>query len=94
MITVEIAQNDNSDKHFCFKCGAENVNENGVNNICEHLIFLGTNDSSPEIDKLSVFNEDAENPLDYLKKLDDNYITFISSGGAPSALEVYLVYKK
>ena len=43
MITVEIAQNDSSDKHFCFKCGAENVNENGVNNICEHLIFLGKN---------------------------------------------------
>ena len=29
----------------CPKCFSENINENGVKNVCEHLIFVGTSAS-------------------------------------------------
>ena len=29
----------------CPKCFSENIDENGVKNVCEHLIFVGTSES-------------------------------------------------
>ena len=81
----------------CPKCFSENIDENGVKNVCEHLIFVGTSESDePELDKEKLIeNYDSdrfENVIEYLKsELNDSYSLFVDS--STRQIDAYLVYK-
>ena len=94
MKIIEITTNDSIDQ-YCFLCGSKNIGEKGVEKVCDHLVYVGTNDGGPEFDKLKLHNDSNEekSPSEIIEKLDDNYLGFYLSAGAPSHLEVYIVYK-
>tara|TARA_B100000700_G_C14889062_1_gene781821 strand:+ start:175 stop:468 length:294 start_codon:yes stop_codon:yes gene_type:complete len=82
----------------CPKCNSANINENGINNICDHLVFIGTSETlEPEIDKdnliLGYNDKKYETIADYFKEcLDDIYSLYIDS--STRQIDVYLLYKK
>ena len=59
----------------CLVCGTQNVGEDGLKNICDHLVYLGINDGGPMYDKLKLHNEDNDenDPSEVIEKLDDSY---------------------
>ena len=81
----------------CPICNSENINDNGIKNVCKHLVFIGTSHSDdPEID-----TEDLNSKYDMGKyevitdffeaELDDSYSLFIDS--STRQIEAYLLYK-
>lgn len=81
----------------CPICNSENINDNGIKNVCKHLVFIGTSHSDdPEIDT-EVLNskydmEKYEFITDFFEaELDDNYSLFIDS--STRQIDVYLLYK-
>jgi len=50
MKTINIESNNNLIK--CPKCFSLNIDKNGIKNICDHLVFVGTSHTDePELDK-------------------------------------------
>ena len=94
MKKIEIVTTADTTDHYCFICGQKNVGAKGVEKQCEHLVYVGTSEGV-EYDKLKLHNVSNEDksPHEIIEKLDDNYLGFYSSAGAPSALEAYVVYK-
>jgi|TARA_B100000768_G_scaffold148407_1_gene142351 hypothetical protein len=81
----------------CPSCNSENLNENGIKDICKHLIFIGTSHSDdPEIDI-----EDLNSKYDpdkyeiitnfFKAELDDTYSLFIDS--STRQIDAYLLYR-
>jgi len=81
----------------CPRCNSENLNENGIKDVCKHLVFIGTSHSDdPEID-----TEDLNSKYDMEKyevitdffeaELDDSYSLFIDS--STRQIEAYLLYR-
>ena len=81
----------------CPSCNSENLNEKGIKNICEHLIFIGTSHSDdPEIDTEDLNSkydmEKYETITDFFKAdLDDGYSLFIDL--STRQIEAYLLYR-
>jgi hypothetical protein len=81
----------------CPSCNSENLNDEGIKDICEHLIFIGTSHSDdPEIDTEDLNSkydmEKYETITDFFKaNLDDSYSLFIDS--STRQIEAYLLYK-
>lgn len=81
----------------CPICKSENLNDKGIKDICEHLIFIGTSHSDvPEIDIEDLNSkydmEKYEVITDFFEaELDDSYSLFIDS--STRQIEVYLLYK-
>ena len=78
----------------CLVCGTQNVWEEGLKNVCDHLVYLGINDGGPIYDKLKLHKEEnAENdPEDVIQKLDDSYTGFYCYHPSSRSIVVYLVY--
>ena len=78
----------------CLVCGTENVGKEGFKDVCDHLVYLGTNDGGPEYDKLKLHNDDNEenDPHEVIEKLDDSYTGFYCYHPSSRSIEVYLVY--
>ena len=94
MKKIEIVTTADTTDHYCFICGQKNVGAKGVEKQCEHLVYVGTSEGV-EYDKLKLHNASNEDksPHEIIEKLDDNYLGFYLSMGAPSHLEAYVVYK-
>ena len=81
----------------CPSCKSENLNDEGIKDICEHLIFIGTSHSDdPEIDTEGLNSkydmEKYETIIDFFEAdLDDNYSLFVDS--STRQIEAYLLYK-
>ena len=81
----------------CPSCKSENLNDEGIKDICEHLIFIGTSHSDdPEIDTEDLNSkydmEKYEVITDFFKaNSDDDYSLFIDS--STRQIEAYLLYK-
>ena len=81
----------------CPKCFLINIDENGIKDICDHLVFVGTSHTDePEIDKekfIENYNPNRfDDVIEYLKsELDDNYSILIDS--STRQIDAYLVYK-
>ena len=81
----------------CPKCFLINIDENGIKDICDHLVFVGTSHTDePEFDiEKLIENYDPdrfENVIEYLKsELSDSYSIFIDS--STRQIDAYLVYK-
>jgi len=81
----------------CPSCKSENLNDEGIKDICEHLIFIGTSHSDdPEIDTEGLNSkydmEKYETITDFFEaELDNNYSLFIDS--STRQIEAYLLYK-
>ena len=95
MKKIDIKRNDEIVR--CPSCDSENLNENGIKDVCKHLVFIGTSHSDvPEIDI-----EDLNSKYDMGKyevitdffeaELDDSYSLFIDS--STRQIEAYLLYK-
>ena len=95
MKTINIESNNNLIK--CPKCFSLNIDENGIKDICDHLVFVGTSHTDePELDKenlISKYDPDKfDDIIEYLQsELNDNYSIFIDS--STRQIDVYLVYK-
>ena len=95
MKTINIESNNNLIK--CPKCFSLNIDENGIKDICDHLVFVGTSHTDePEFDKenlISKYDPDKfDDIIEYLKsELNDNYSIFIDS--STRQIDAYLVYK-
>ena len=95
MKTINIESNNNLIK--CPKCFSLNIHENGIKDICDHLVFVGTSHTDePELDKenlISKYDPDKfDDIIEYLQsELNDNYSIFIDS--STRQIDVYLVYK-
>ena len=87
----------NNDLIKCPKCFLINIDENGIKDICDHLVFVGTSHTDePELDKenlISNYDPDKfDEVIEYLKsELDDNYSILIDS--STRQIDAYLVYK-
>ena len=67
----------------CPKCSSENIGENGIKDICEHLIFVGTSESDePELDKEKLILKE---------NLNNSYFLFTDS--RTRQIDLYLIYK-
>ena len=81
----------------CPKCFSENIDENGLKNVCEHLIFVGTSESNePELDKEKLISnydiEKYETYIDFFKEsLNDTYFLFTDS--RTRQIDLFLIYK-
>ena len=95
MKIINVESNNNLIK--CLKCFLINIDENGIKDICDHLVFVGTSHTDePELDKenlISNYDPDKfDDVIEYLKsELDDNYSILIDS--STRQIDAYLVYK-
>ena len=95
MKIINVASNNYLIK--CPKCFLINIDENGIKDICDHLVFVGTSHTDePELDKenlISNYDPDKfDEVIEYLKsELDDNYSILIDS--STRQIDAYLVYK-
>ena len=95
MKIINVESNNNLIK--CPKCFLINIDENGIKDICDHLVFVGTSHTDePELDKenlISNYDPDKfDDVIEYLKsELDDNYSILIDS--STRKIDDYLVYK-
>jgi len=95
MKIINVESNNNLIK--CPKCFLMNIDENGIKDICDHLVFVGkSHTDEPELDKenlISKYDSDKFNDVvEYLKsELDDNYSILIDS--STRKIDDYLVYK-
>ena len=95
MKIIKVQSNNNLIK--CPKCFLINIDENGIKDICDHLVFVGTSHTDePELDKenlISNYDPDKfDEVIEYLKsELDDNYSILIDS--STRQIDAYLVYK-
>ncbi len=95
MKIINVESNNNSIKYP--KCFLINIGENGIKNICDHLVFVGTSHTDePELDKenlISKYDPDKfDDVIEYLKsELDENYSILIDS--STRQIDAYLVYK-
>ncbi len=81
----------------CPKCFSENIDENGLKNVCEHLIFVGTSESDePELDKEKLIsNYDIERNETYIDFLQENLgnTYFLFTDSRTRQIDLYLIYK-
>ena len=81
----------------CPSCNSKNIDESGIQDLCEHLVFIGTSHSDdPEVD-----TEDLNSKYDMEKyeiitdffeaELDDSYSLFIDSN--TRQIDAYFLYK-
>ena len=72
----------------------DNYGEDGLKNVCDHLVYLGINDGGPMYDKLKLHNEEnyEDDPEDIIQKLDDSYTGFFCYHPSNRSLVVYIVY--
>ena len=81
----------------CPKCFSENIDENGLKNVCEHLIFVGTSESDePELDKEKLIsNYDIEKNETYIDFLQENLgnTYFLFTDSSTRQIDLYLIYK-
>lgn len=86
--------NSNPQNYYCLLCGAKNIGEKGIEDHCEHLVYVGTSEG-PELDTIGLHNSNNEDksPYEIIQKLDDNYLIINEITPAPSELELYIVYK-
>ena len=95
MKIINVESNNNLIK--CPKCFLINIDENGIKDICDHLVFVGTSHTDePELDKenlISNYDPDKfDEVIEYLKsELDHNYSILIDS--STRQIDAYLVYK-
>ena len=95
MKIINVESNNNLIK--CPKCFLINIDENGIKDICDHLVFVGTSHTDePELDKENLISkyepEKFDYVIEYLKsELDDNYSILIDS--STRQIDAYLVYK-
>ena len=95
MKIINVESNNNLIK--CPKCFLINIDENGIKDICDHLVFVGTSHTDePELDKENLISnydlDKFDDVVEYLKsKLDYNYSLFIDS--STRQIDAYLVYK-
>ena len=95
MKIINVESNNNLIK--CPKCFLINIDENGIKDICDHLVLVGTSHTDePELDKenlISNYDPDKfDEVIEYLKsELDDNYSILIDS--STRQIDAYLVYK-
>tara|TARA_B100001248_G_C27244309_1_gene390810 strand:- start:445 stop:738 length:294 start_codon:yes stop_codon:yes gene_type:complete len=95
MKIIKVQSNNNLIK--CPKCFLINIDENGIKDICDHLVFVGTSHTDePELDKenlISNYDPDKfDDVIEYLKsELDYNYSILIDS--STRQIDAYLVYK-
>ena len=81
----------------CPNCNFENLNQNGIKDLCKHLVFIGTSHSDvPEIDIEDLNSkydiEKYEVITDFFEaELDDSYSLFIDS--STRQIEAYLLYR-
>ena len=81
----------------CPNCKSENLNENGIKDLCKHLVFIGTSHSDiPEIDIEDLNSkydmEKYEVITDFFEaELDDSYSLFIDSN--TRQIDAYFLYK-
>ena len=81
----------------CPSCNSKNIDENGIQDLCKHLVFIGTSHSDePEIDTENLNSkfdsEKYEFITDFFKaELDDSYSLFVDS--STRQIDAYLVYK-
>ena len=86
---------DTSELSFhCLVCGTQNIGTEGLKDVCDHLIYLGTNEGGPEYDRLKLHNDDYEenDPVAVIEKLDDSYIGFYCFHPSSRSITVYAVY--
>lgn len=95
MKTINIESNNNLIK--CPKCFSLNIDENGIKDICDHLVFVGTSHTDePEFDKenlISKYDPDKfDDIIEYLQsELNDDYSVIIDS--STRQIDAYLIYK-
>ena len=95
MKIINVESNNNLIK--CPKCFLINIDKNGIKDICDHLVFVGTSHTDePEFDKeklIENYDPDRfEDIIEYLKsELSDSYSIFIDS--STRQIDAYLVYK-
>ena len=81
----------------CPNCNFENLNQNGIKDLCKHLVFIGTSHSDvPEIDIEDLNSkydiEKYEVITDFFEaELDDSYSLFIDS--STRQIDTYFLYK-
>ena len=94
MKKIEIISADLID-HYCFMCGTKNLGKEGIEKVCDHLVYVGTSDTEPMYDKLKLHKESNEDKSSHeiIEELDNSYIGFYTSAPAPGMLEAYIVYK-
>jgi len=99
MQKIEILDNREKPDSFCPMCGVKNIEFDGKGskiNECKHLIYLGS-DEGTEFDREKLYDKielSDDSVGDILSKLlNDDYVCFILSEGAPSGLSGYIVYK-
>ena len=92
-ITINIIKNSIK----CPKCYTINADENGVKEICDHLVFISTSHSDePDLDKENLIKDydpdRFDDVIDFLKlKLNDNYLMFVDS--STRQIDAYFIYK-
>ena len=95
MKIINVESNNNLIK--CPKCFLINIDENGIKDICDHLVFVGTSHTDePELDKenlISKYDPDKfDDIIDYLQsELNDDYSIVIDS--STRQIDAYLIYK-
>ena len=84
----------------CRSCGVVNSSIDGTIIECDHLFYAGISEVEEPLFIRTDILEDYYNsekyssPYFYLKEiLDDSYLCLIIGAPAPSALEVYFIYK-
>ena len=94
MKKIEIINADLID-HYCFMCGTKNLGKEGIEKVCDHLVYVGTSDTDPMYDKLKLHKESNvdKSPGEIIEELDDDYIGFYTSPPAQKVLQAYIVYK-
>tara|TARA_B110000438_G_C15279785_1_gene422146 strand:- start:49 stop:339 length:291 start_codon:yes stop_codon:yes gene_type:complete len=94
MIKVGILYADLID-HYCFVCGTKNFGKEGLEKVCDHLVYVGADDGDAMYDKLKLHKESNvdKSPGEIIEELDDDYIGFYTSPPAQKVLQAYIVYK-
>ena len=78
----------------CLVCGTLNVGTEGLKDICNHFVYLGTNEGGPEYDKLKLHSDDNEENDSgaVIEKLDDSYTGFYCYHPDSRSIVMYAVY--
>lgn len=99
MQKIKILNSTHINENYCPVCGIKNVefiDGKSKINECEHLVYIGS-DEGPEYDKQNLYskieNDENTTELSLSKILNDDYVCFIFSIGAPAGIDGYIIYK-
>ena len=75
MKKIEIISADLID-HYCFMCGTKNLGKEGIEKVCDHLVYVGTSDTEPMYDKLKLHKESNEDKSSHeiIEELDHELV--------------------